>query len=85
MDAPAEPAAKPTIAPEVAELIRMMMVQQERIIASNRENMAGLLQELKRGRKDQIDIDNEERERAVGEMVERERLQRELQERQLAL
>lgn len=85
MDAPAEPTTKPAIVPEVVELIRMMTVQQEKIIASNRESMAGLLQELKRGRKDQLDMDNEERERASGEIAERERLQRELQERQLAL
>lgn len=85
MDTQPESAAKPTIAPEVAELIRMMSAQQERIITANRESMTGLLQELKQGRRDQIDKDNEERERVAEEMAERERVQKDLQERQLAL
>lgn len=35
--------------------------------------MAGLVRELKRGRKDQIEMDNEERERLEQETTERDK------------
>lgn len=85
MDMPPESATKPALTPEVAELFRLMTMQQEKIMTANRESMIGLLQELKKGRSDQIDSDNADRQRVAEEMAERTRAQKELEERQLAL
>lgn len=63
----------------------MMATQQECVIKATQESMTNLLKELKRGRNQQIEVDNEERARLVKEQAERDRVQRDIEERQLAL
>lgn len=81
---PATPTA-PGLSPEMMEFLWLMSVQQERVITATQASMGELLRELKRGRADQIEIDQEECNKYEANEAERLKAKLDLEERNIAL